>query len=160
MQPTKLIFLLALYEVARAVKPDVTIPPPGDSNTSLLVVPISKLTDLVYATGYPLCAVPGFTVGPGSYYETTQHLSGSTLQSCLDECRQAPPGCKSIAFHKRYTNVFSLTRRWRIHNWQKMWLASLCIMISAVKQLRSFKTNDGGHIGMGHLEFHSCFLEL
>ncbi|PBP15276.1 hypothetical protein BUE80_DR013992, partial [Diplocarpon rosae] len=67
-----------------------------------------------YATGYPLCAIPGYTVVPGNYTETIQQESGSDLKCCLDQCiadtgapatdtSPARGRCLSIAFHARYT---------------------------------------------------------
>ncbi|KAI9052156.1 hypothetical protein LZ554_003518 [Drepanopeziza brunnea f. sp. 'monogermtubi'] len=66
-------------------------------------------TTSAYAHGNPLCAIPGFTVVPGSYNETIQQASGSTLKCCLAAC-VADDGdfaagrykCMSIAFNARY----------------------------------------------------------
>ncbi|KAG4029227.1 hypothetical protein MFRU_017g01630 [Monilinia fructicola] len=63
-----------------------TPPPPGET----------------YVVSYPICAVPGFTEVPGNYTETTHQYPGATLANCINECRDAYPSCKSIAFHARY----------------------------------------------------------
>ncbi|CAD6443735.1 1ff85c03-9f3f-41f5-800e-cbb45d14ece3 [Sclerotinia trifoliorum] len=72
-----------------------TPPPPGET----------------YLTNYPICATPGYTVVPGSYNESIHQSSGATLGGCINECRTAYPGCKSIAFNAEYTECLWYDRR-------------------------------------------------
>ncbi|TVY38973.1 hypothetical protein LOCC1_G006386 [Lachnellula occidentalis] len=72
-----------------------TPPPPGE-------VP--------YTTGFPLCKIPGYTAVPGNYTEVIERQSNSTLKECHDGCRIVWPLCKSIAFHKRYTECLFFDR--------------------------------------------------
>ncbi|CAL3969099.1 unnamed protein product [Diplocarpon coronariae] len=109
----------------------VTPPPPGESKSFppcpprlRLARPTSsaQLTDpTAYAAGYPLCAIPGYTVVPGNYTETIQQESGSDLECCLDQCvadagapatdtSPARGRCLSVAFHKRYTECLFFDR--------------------------------------------------
>ncbi|KAK6581571.1 hypothetical protein PZA11_006262 [Diplocarpon coronariae] len=109
----------------------VTPPPPGERKSFppcpprlRLARPTSstQLTDpTAYAAGYPLCAIPGYTVVPGNYTETIQQESGSDLECCLDQCvadagapatdtSPARGRCLSVAFHKRYTECLFFDR--------------------------------------------------
>jgi len=84
--------------------PPISPPPPGESKFNP-PTPFHLnyiLTTQDYTTGYPLCAVPGYTVVQGLYNETIHQQSNATLLCCVQDCRSAYPACKSVAFHARY----------------------------------------------------------
>ncbi|TVY83152.1 hypothetical protein LSUE1_G002586 [Lachnellula suecica] len=90
-----------IWTISLALGSTVTASPwklPASTATSVTPPPPVQ----TYETGFPLCAIPGFTEVPGNYTEIVEQDGNSTLKCCRDQCRAAYPACKSIAFHKRY----------------------------------------------------------